>query len=114
MKTFADRVRKIVKQIPQGSVLSYKQVAEAAGSPRAFRAVGTIMKYNHDPSIPCHRVIRSDGKMGEYNGGREIKRKLLHSEGWRNKKSRRKFLASQLLRFQIRFRERERNVLQDS
>lgn len=71
-----------MRGIPKGETLTYKQVAEAAGSPNAARAVGNIMKSNYDPSVPCHRVIRSDGAMGGYNrGGVQSKKELLRSEG---------------------------------
>ena len=70
--TFTDRVKNIVKQIPKGKTLTYKVVAQMAGSPNAFRAVGTIMSKNYDKSIPCHRVIKSDGSVGSYNRGGEI------------------------------------------
>lgn len=80
--TFADRVRKIVAGIPKGKTMTYKQVAVKAGSPNAARAVGAVMKANHDPKVPCHRVIRSDGIVGEYNrGGREEKLRKLRAEG---------------------------------
>ncbi|TSC70904.1 MAG: methylated-DNA-[protein]-cysteine S-methyltransferase [Parcubacteria group bacterium Gr01-1014_46] len=80
--TFKDKVRNIVKKIPKGKTLTYKQVASLAGSPGASRAVGSIMKNNFDPHIPCHRVIRSDGRMGGYNrGGVEKKRQMLKKEG---------------------------------
>lgn len=59
-RTFADRVRDVVRNIPRGEVLTYAEVAAAAGSPGAARAVGNIMKGNHDPEVPCHRVVRSD------------------------------------------------------
>jgi O-6-methylguanine DNA methyltransferase len=66
--------------------MSYGEVAKQAGNPGASRAVGTIMKNNYDPTVPCHRVIRSDGKIGEYNrGGTEKKRALLKAEGVRIK-----------------------------
>jgi O-6-methylguanine DNA methyltransferase len=81
MTAFKEKVFAIVKRIPEGSVLTYKQVAEKAGSPRAFRAVGSVLKTNFDPTIPCHRVIRSDGKTGEYNRGAAQKRELLKREG---------------------------------
>ena len=55
-------------KIPKGKTLSYKEVAKRAGSPKAFRSVGSIMKANKDKNIPCHRVIRSDGRIGKYNG----------------------------------------------
>lgn len=79
--TFAEKVYAVVKQIPRGSVLTYKQVAYKAGSPGAFRAVGNILNKNHDPEIPCHRVIRSDGKTGGYNGGEKRKQERLREEG---------------------------------
>lgn len=62
--------------------MSYGQVAAAAGHPGAARAVGLVMKNNYDLTVPCHRVIRADGKIGDYNrGGAERKRKLLEEEG---------------------------------
>ncbi len=80
--SFAERVRAVVRQIPEGETLSYMIVAERAGSPGAARAVGTVMKNNYDPSIPCHRVVRSDGRAGEYNrGGERVKEALLRAEG---------------------------------
>lgn len=79
---FSDEVLRIVRAIPKGSALTYKAVAERAGSPKAFRAVGAVMKANYDPSVPCHRVVRSDGRAGEYNRGAEKKIELLRSEGF--------------------------------
>ena len=79
---FAERVFEIVRKIPQGSVLTYKEVAALAGSPGAARAVGSILKTNYDPAIPCHRVIRSDGKTGEYNRGADQKIEVLTQEGY--------------------------------
>ncbi len=80
--TFTDVVKEIVRTIPKGSVLTYKQVAEKAGNPKASRAVANIMASNYDPSVPCHRVIRSDGGLGGYNrGGIEVKRSILKQEG---------------------------------
>lgn len=79
---FADEVRKVVRKIPKGKTMTYGGVAKAAGYPGAARAVGGIMKLNYDPTVPCHRVIRSDGKIGEYNrGGPKAKRALLIKEG---------------------------------
>ncbi len=51
-----------------------------AGSPRAYRAVGNILHTNYDPGIPCHGVVRSDGKIGGYNRGNDLKRKILERE----------------------------------
>lgn len=81
MINFKERVLFVVKNIPKGSVLTYGQVADLAGSPRAYRAVGTILSKNFNPEIPCHRVIKADGKFGNYNGGEEKKRQLLNKEG---------------------------------
>lgn len=85
--SFKEMVLRVVKDIPKGKTLTYKEVALRAGSPQAARAVGTIMSHNTDTSIPCHRVIRSDGKLGGYNGirggqeGIQAKQKLLKAEG---------------------------------
>ncbi len=79
--SFKQKVLHIVQQIPAGKTLTYKEVACLAGSPNASRAVGMIMSRNFDPVIPCHRVIRSDGKIGNYNrGGMCAKQLLLEKE----------------------------------
>ncbi len=72
---FRKKVLGVVSRIPRGKILSYKEVARRAGRPRAYRAVGNILNKNHNPKIPCHRVIRSDGKAGGYNRG--VKNKIL-------------------------------------
>lgn len=85
--TFKERVQKIVKKIPKGTVLSYQEVAQKAGSPKAYRAVASIMSKNFDISINCHRVIKSDGKVGKYNrGGMKEKIRKLLAEGIRIEK----------------------------
>ncbi len=82
MQSFKDQVLYIVGKIPKGKVMTYKQVAGKAGSPWAARAVGSIMKANYNTKVPCHRVIRSDGKVGDYNrGGSTEKLKKLRAEG---------------------------------
>ncbi len=81
MKTFKDKVLNIVRNIPEGKTITYKEVAILAGSPKAYRAVGNIMSKNFDPNIPCHRVIRSDGKVGKYNRGDKRKEEILIREG---------------------------------
>ncbi|MDE0243221.1 MAG: MGMT family protein [Candidatus Kaiserbacteria bacterium] len=79
---FSRRVRAVVAAIPRGTVMTYAAVAKAAGAPRAHRAVGTIMAGNRDTLVPCHRVVRSDGTIGTYNGGGpDKKREKLISEG---------------------------------
>ena len=80
--SFVDRVRDAVRQIPKGETRSYGEVARAIGYPGAARAVGTVMKNNYDPTVPCHRVVRADGRVGEYNrGGERAKKRLLEKEG---------------------------------
>lgn len=80
--TFTESVIDIVKQIPKGQVMTYKQIAEKAGSPKASRAVGSIMAKNQNLDVPCHRVIRSDGTIGPYNELRnKSKEQLLRDEG---------------------------------
>lgn len=75
--TFTERVKEVVRQIPKGKTMTYAQVASAAGSPKAARAVGSIMSKNYDPTVPCHRVIRSDGQLAGYNRGGIVKKRLL-------------------------------------
>jgi O-6-methylguanine DNA methyltransferase len=82
MKTFADKVRDVVRKIPKGKSMTYKQVATKAGNPNAARAVGAVMRTNYDESIPCHRVVKSDGTFGSYNrGGTLRKQEILRKEG---------------------------------
>lgn len=77
---FKNRVLKVVKKIPEGKTLSYKEVAKLASNEFAYRAVGNILNKNQDPKVPCHRVIRSDGKIGGFNKGTREKIKLLKKE----------------------------------
>ena len=79
--TFKKRVFGVVRDIPSGSVLTYKEVAARIGRPRAYRAVGNVLSKNYNNDIPCHRVIRSDGRVGGYNRGRQRKILLLRREG---------------------------------
>jgi methylated-DNA-[protein]-cysteine S-methyltransferase len=79
--SFSSIVYATVRNIPKGQTLTYKEVAALAGRPKAYRAVGNILNKNYDPEIPCHRVIRSDGKSGGYNRGAGSKREILREEG---------------------------------
>lgn len=82
MKTFADKVRDVVRKIPKGKTMTYKQVATKAGNPNAARAVGAVMRTNYDPTVPCHRVVKSDGSFGSYNRGGTLKKiSILKAEG---------------------------------
>jgi O-6-methylguanine DNA methyltransferase len=80
---FAQKVYAVVAKIPKGKTMTYKQVAAKAGKPFAARAVGSLMAKNYRPEVPCHRVIRSDGRIGNYNrGGTGRKTELLREEGF--------------------------------
>ncbi len=82
MSDFKFCVLNIVRNIPKGEVMTYAEVAKRANASGAARAVGTIMKNNYDTTVPCHRVVRSDGHIGEYNRGGKVKKlELLKSEG---------------------------------
>ena len=81
MKTFSQRVYKVVAMIPRGSTMSYKGVAFAIGQPKAYRAVGNALNKNpFAPQVPCHRVIRSDGTVGGFAQGTRKKIQLLRKE----------------------------------
>lgn len=81
-KTFTEKVRGVLRKIPTGKTMSYAEVAQKAGSPKAYRVVASVVSKNYDKDIPCHRVIKSDGTLGEYNrGGTKAKAALLKKEG---------------------------------
>ncbi len=73
------------REIPRGEVRSYGWIAAQIGHPRAVRAVGSALRKNPVPVlIPCHRVVRGDGRIGEYAlGGTDSKRAILASEGYK-------------------------------
>ena len=82
--TFFEKVYEIVKQVPQGKVVTYGQVAYALGSPRAARQVGFALHVNPQPGfIPCHRVVNRFGRMAPAFafGGEEVQATLLRAEG---------------------------------
>lgn len=81
-ENFTQKVLETVRKIPKGQVLTYKQVAQQAGRPKAHRAVGNILNKNYNPNIPCHRVICANGKLGGYNRGAREKLKRLKDEGY--------------------------------
>jgi len=83
---FQKAVWKALENIPYGETKSYKDIAEAVGSPKGFRAVGMANNKNPIPIIiPCHRVIGADGKLVGYGGGLPIKVKLLELEKNKNR-----------------------------
>lgn len=82
MAKFQASVLELVSKVPKGRVTTYKELARALGRPRAWRAVANALAKNPSPvKIPCHRVIRSDGKVGGYKLGETRKAELLMMEG---------------------------------
>ena len=74
---FQLKVWKYLKTIPKGTIKTYKQVAIAIKTPKSARAVANACGKNpYAPKIPCHRIIRSDGRLGGYSGRGGIKTKL--------------------------------------
>ena len=79
---FSSRVLHETAKLPFGATSTYGEVAARAGNPRAYRAAGTALGHNPIPIVvPCHRVLRSGGVLGQYGGGPEMKRFLLRLEG---------------------------------
>ena len=84
MGEFHRRVLQVCREIPYGSTCAYGELAARAGRPGAARAVGAAMARNPVPIlVPCHRVIRSDGSLGGFGGGLELKRRMLQLESLR-------------------------------
>ncbi len=87
---FQRRVWEALRRIPRGRVTTYGEIARYLGT-GAVRAVGTAVGKNPDaPAVPCHRVVRGDGTIGQYSGGEGVPTKiaLLHAEGVRVAKGR--------------------------
>ena len=78
---FRARVLTAVRRIPPGRVATYGDIAAVAGSPRASRAVGNIMRECRSVGVPCHRVIAAGGRLGGFGGNLQLKRELLRAEG---------------------------------
>jgi len=79
---FRRRALEAMAAIPYGRTLTYTELAAAAGNPAAVRAAGSACATNPWPVIvPCHRVLRTDGTLGGYLGGLDMKRGLLALEG---------------------------------
>ena len=77
---FHQKIYELVRRIPYGKVSSYGQLAVLAGRPGAARAVGHAMRVCRDPSIPCHRVVGTNGSLTGYAGGIDKKISLLELE----------------------------------
>lgn len=81
LTAFSTRVLRQTFKIPRGKAATYSGLAAKIGHPRAARAVGTAMANNPFPIvIPCHRVVRADGSLGQFGGGMAMKKQLLEKE----------------------------------
>lgn len=81
---FSKKVFTIITKISKGNVATYASVAKKAGKPKAYRAVGNILRANPHPiQVPCHRIVKSTGEIGGYIFGKEKKREILKKEGVR-------------------------------
>lgn len=79
--TFQELVWEEISRVPYGETATYAEIAERVGRPRAVRATASACARNHLPLIiPCHRVVKTDGTMGGYLGGKNVKRRLLEKE----------------------------------
>ncbi len=82
MRFFDEKCYSFLKKVPKGKVTTYLEIAHAVGNPLASRAVGNAMKRNpYAPKAPCHRVVRSDGKVGGFALGNIKKIEILRKEG---------------------------------
>lgn len=82
-----EKVYKKLLEVPKGKVTTYGDLAKAIGLKNGQRVIGKIMNKNPYPVIiPCHRVIKSDGKVGGYAWGEKVKSKMLSNEGIKIKK----------------------------
>jgi methylated-DNA-[protein]-cysteine S-methyltransferase len=89
LTVFARDVFAALGHVPYGTVVSYRELAAAAGRPHAYRAVGSAMARNRLPVIlPCHRVVRNDGRLGAYGDDPAWKERLLALEGFEVKEGR--------------------------
>ena len=75
MKTFTEQIYDIVRKIPKGKYMTYKEITAKIGRPNASRAIGTALSKNYFPNVPYHHIIRTNGKINKYNQ-KKIKTKL--------------------------------------
>ena len=86
MKSFNEHCYSVLRRVPRGKVTTYKALARVLRS-KAYRAVGTAMNKNpHSPRVPCHRVVKSNGEVGQFASGTKNKIQLLKKEGIEIKK----------------------------
>ncbi|MGQ0795447.1 MAG: MGMT family protein [Nitrosopumilaceae archaeon] len=95
-----EKVYKKLLEVPKGKITTYKEIAKAVGLDNGQRLIGRIMNKNPYPIIiPCHRVIKSDGKIGGYAWGQKVKTRMLSNEGIKIKKGKILDLEKSIYRF---------------
>jgi methylated-DNA-[protein]-cysteine S-methyltransferase len=103
VSNFNKQVWAALELIPRGKVTTYKEIAKFVGRLGAARAVGSACHKNfRAPAVPCHRVVKSDGKLGGYARGVKIKNKLLEAEGVEVSEGRVKEFKGKLYKFKER------------
>ena len=81
MTEFEKSVLELIKKIPKGKITTYSEIAKNLGRPKASRAVGNALNKNpYAPQAPCHRVVKSNGEIGGYAKGIDVKIKILKQE----------------------------------
>jgi O-6-methylguanine DNA methyltransferase len=89
LMVFNEKVWFLLKKIPRGKVSTYKEIAKALGNPNSSRAVGNACNKNpFSPEVPCHRIVKSDGRLGGFAKGTKQKARLLEKEGIKIKNNR--------------------------
>jgi len=102
LKSFSARCYALLRRVPPGRVTTYRELAKALGS-QAYRAVGNALRRNpYAPKVPCHRVVKSDGRLGGFAHGQGRKASLLRQEGIMIKNSRIMDFARRLYRFKFK------------
>ena len=95
-----EKVYKKLLEVPKGKITTYKEIAKAVGLDNGQRVIGRIMNKNpYQIIIPCHRVIKSDGKIGGYAWGQKVKTRMLSNEGIKIKKGKILDLKKSIYRF---------------
>ena len=82
MESFNEKCYAVLRKVPKGKVVTYGEIAKVVGVSKGARAVGRAMHVNpYAPKVPCHRVVKSDGKVGGFASGSKKKIKMLEKEG---------------------------------
>lgn len=97
MSIFSKRILTLTKKIPRGKITTYQILSKKAGFPKAYRACGSVLNKNLNLIVvPCHRVVKSDGSIGDFAKGKSFKKKLLEKEGIKIKKDKIIFFEKKL------------------